>query len=486
MRTLKELLYTVEQVFRGGKEISSKELSAKDYRNYRKVKELLENGTLDRRSLKVNLGLRNKLYSEVFNYRPSIRKYTLRQRNVIDTMKQMAIARLLIGLETTKHAHEILKSVFRKSVKYTYTRGALESSRELFYREAQMGNWNTANKYFNACNDALNKIQFEIKAEWYDAELRYFFKISKEITDEIRIKSNQYFTELNSVPKESQTHVFYRRFSTIAIINFESSFDFVSLCEWLEQAIGIFENDFDDQSGVNSMRIYLINYLLRINEIEKCREEIKIAYDSYERNSQRWFRLKELDMLYHLKINKWNRCIEIFKETKKQSRYNLLANDAKSRIEMNWLYALMCSALSLGKSKGRKIVKGIKIARFLNSIPVFTADKKGMNIAMIIVQLLYYIIQEDYTRLNNRFEAVEKYLSRYMRIDPLYRSHSFIKMLLQVPKQNFHPVAVKRHTRKFYTNLLSVPFLESKHPNELELVEYEVLWGLLLDYLNTK
>ena len=70
-----------------------------------------------------------------------------------------------------------------------------------------------------------------------------------------------------------------------------------------------------------------------------------------------------------------------------------------------------------------------------------------------------------------------------MRNDPLYRANSFVKMLLQVPKQNFHPVAVERHANRYYSNLKSLPFLESKHPMEIELLDFEILWEQVMSFL---
>ncbi|MBK6950081.1 MAG: hypothetical protein IPH16_20200 [Haliscomenobacter sp.] len=98
-----------------------------------------------------------------------------------------------------------------------------------------------------------------------------------------------------------------------------------------------------------------------------------------------------------------------------------------------------------------------RIAKFLNEVPIFSKDKKGMNIPILIVQILFTIAQQRYDLAVLRIDSIEKYCTRYLRKDDTYRSNLFIKMLLCIPQAGFHRVAVSRRASK-YRDLLR------KHP----------------------
>ncbi len=484
MNEISELIYVLENVILNQEAFGEEDLESEDYENYLKIKELSKTkNAIDSRRLRVNYGLRSKIYERIFSHIPTKSKFSLRERNIIDVIKLQAIAQLLEGFRAFNYSNKLNKTLLSKSRKYSHTTGIFSSSRELFKGESDRGNINKARKYYHECTNALHQISFEIKAEWYASELRNHFRISKEITKEIREKAVLYFEELNRIPEEERTRLFYRHFFNVAIIHFESIFDFESLCKFLEQSIISISKRFQDENTILMLRLYLINYSLRVKAFAITKEQLEIGYRSTPPNSSRWFRLKDLEMLFALRTSSPEKCIGIYDEVKSEGRYKQLSSVMQNRIELQWLYGIMCQALALGKEKGRALIKEVRIARFLNSIPDFVVDKKGMNVSIIIVQLLYYIILEDLNKLDDRFEAVEKYLTRYMRNDPLYRSNCFVKMLLQVPKQNFHPVAVERHAARHLKNLHTMPFLKSKHPNEIEVVEYEILWALIENYL---
>ena len=490
MRTVPDLIFAIENLILKGQGLDKNVFDEDDIENYDKVKSLVQTakpGTYDARNLKLNSSLKEKLFRQIFNFIPSKSKYSILQRNVVEIIKKQAIASLFKGLGYSKLSNTIYESVFSKSKKYNYSLGILESSRSLFYRTANDGNLNKAKKYYEECLLALKVTENEIVAEWCSSELRNHFTKTKEITKALETKAQNHFNQLNEVDKDYRSRKFLRDFITVGIIHFESKFQFTELCQFLKNNIQYAEENFsDDISLLKMLRLYNSNYLLRIKDLAAFEKNFAVLFPMIISKSNQWFRIHELKMLYGLRKGDYNLSIKIYNVLKGQTRYKSLNSDMRNRIELNWLYAVISKALLAGKREAKDVLREVKLGKYLNSIPDFYKDKKGMNIAIIIVQLLYYIILKDLNQLDERFEAVEKYLSRYMKSDPLYRSQCFIKMLLQVPKQNFHPVAIERHADRYYWNLKSMPFLESHHPNEIELTEYEVLWEQVMNFLKER
>ena len=131
-------------------------------------------------------------------------------------------------------------------------------------------------------------------------------------------------------------------------------------------------------------------------------------------------------------------------------------------------------------------ILSFRLKKFLNDIPIFSRDKRGYNIPVLIIQILFLIVNKKYERLSDRMEAIEKYTTRYLKKNENFRSNCFIKMLLQIPKRNFHRVAVERHAKKYRDKLKSVPLSIANQAYEVEIIPYAHLWEYVLESLDNK
>jgi hypothetical protein len=126
------------------------------------------------------------------------------------------------------------------------------------------------------------------------------------------------------------------------------------------------------------------------------------------------------------------------------------------------------------------------MGKFINEISLFSKDKGGMNISILIIQILYAIAEKDYTKSSDRIDGIAKYCSRYLKDDSTFRSNTFIKMLLQIPQANFHREASTRKTEKLFKQLQTVPLASANQAHEIEIIPYEVLWEMALESLQLK
>ncbi len=56
-------------------------------------------------------------------------------------------------------------------------------------------------------------------------------------------------------------------------------------------------------------------------------------------------------------------------------------------------------------------------------------------------------------------------------------------MRIQLPKRNFHKVAVLRHAKPYVDKLATMPQSKSKQFFEVEIIPYEHLWEFVLESL---
>jgi len=117
----------------------------------------------------------------------------------------------------------------------------------------------------------------------------------------------------------------------------------------------------------------------------------------------------------------------------------------------------------------------------LNSVPLFSKDKRGLNIPILIIQILFMIVKKDYDQSIDRIEAIKKYCTRYLVKDKNFRSNCFINMLLQIPMAGFRRSEVKRKAKKYLDQLESTPLEFSNQASEIEIIPYEDLWGFIIE-----
>jgi len=125
-----------------------------------------------------------------------------------------------------------------------------------------------------------------------------------------------------------------------------------------------------------------------------------------------------------------------------------------------------------------------RLGKFMNETPVFSKDKQGMNIPILIAQFLVLLSQKKYHKLIDRSEALAKYQSRYLQHDERFRSQCFLKMLLQLPANNFHRQAVERKTADWFSRLHKPRLNEKKELSPFEIIPYEILWKWILESLD--
>ena len=119
-----------------------------------------------------------------------------------------------------------------------------------------------------------------------------------------------------------------------------------------------------------------------------------------------------------------------------------------------------------------------KLGKFLNEVPVFSADKAGNNINIIILTILHNL-GKDHDQIIDRKEALEKYMERHVPRNS--RAWFFLKLLLKIPHYRFDKATIIRKGAKQWAQLQAIS-LEVDNA-DIEIVPFEHLWEMVLEML---
>ena len=195
-----------------------------------------------------------------------------------------------------------------------------------------------------------------------------------------------------------------------------------------------------------------------------------------------WYLQYELLLVLSLRSKEYVEVIDILNLIFNSRKFNdqPLAMQERWFINASYVHFL----IAIGKIDGANLKIGkFRLGKFLNSVPTYSKDKRGLNIPILIVQFLFMIIQNKYDEAIDRIEAIKKYTSRYIRKGENLRSHCFLNMLLQIPACSFHRAAVLRKTEKWHQKLKANPIELANQPHEVEIIPYEDLWDYIINFL---
>ena len=151
------------------------------------------------------------------------------------------------------------------------------------------------------------------------------------------------------------------------------------------------------------------------------------------------------------------------------------------RIRSAYIHFLVkIELIDLARS-GRKRVPNFRLGKFLNEVPHYSKDKRGLNISILVAQFIILLANKKYGQLIDRSEALSKYSYRHLKNNQNLRSNCFIRMLLALVKADFNPIRATRYAQKYIDKLGSTQMNLNEYSTDIEIIPYEDLWQIILD-----
>ena len=192
--------------------------------------------------------------------------------------------------------------------------------------------------------------------------------------------------------------------------------------------------------------------------------------------SSNWFYFYEHYLLLALHANEYERALRLLYVVHKNPSYTKLRPSALARWELMGAYTEFVQPPERIAVRRRN-----QLAVFAAlSVPEYSRDKRGYNVAILVFQVLHYLQQRMLEPVLARLERLRKYQQRHLR-DAL-RSRTFLRMLLLLPEANFDSATLAKRSKALLTSLKQAP-LEGEADAETEIVPYEDLWSLTLRIL---
>ena len=416
--------------------------------------------------------------------------YNKRQVAYYEIYKNWSASKILIGKNARFASVQVAERALRQALEYEFNDVALDISRHLrLHYGTIVGDKRKYEHYATECDRLQALAQAENLAEGLYAELIIHFVRQKADQEHITEQATTSYGRLVPLLEQMDSYNLRLYANLIQLASYTSAHDYEGAARACDDMIQYFEAKSYTASVPLQIAYYqkLVCYL-QLRRFDEQALPIDRCLRLMEEGSFNWFKFQETYLVLALHTGKYERAYDTYRKSVKHSRFN--SQPASLREYWRVLEAYLHFLVEVGElptaAEDKRFSK-FRIGRFLNQTPIFAKDKRGVNIGILIVQILFLVTRGQYGDTIDKIDAVEQYCRRYLYQNDTLRAFYFIKALLVLPKSGFHREGVRRKAEQYLEKLAQEPLERAgTSAAHVEIIPFERLWEMLISSLKTK
>ena len=437
--------------------------------------------------LMVKYRLKQKLLNALFSIDINKAQFQDYSTSRISAFKNWSFVNILLKHSARKVAIEICEDAFYKAQKFGFTDLQILLGRILMRHYGYLDIKKIKHKFFeNKVFEQLEVLKQELIAEKYYTEIsRDYVKWKSSNYESLLEKLEIFCEELSTYEEQNKTYVICLHYYKLVVLKHLLKQEFTEAKTIALKGLNYFSSgeaktslaEFLFRQSVHICHMHLGEYDIAINLIKT---NLSIA-PKYKFN---WF--KEIGYYFGWSV--------VTKNYDEMVAVTSLATYNKNLIKFPRLYETWSIKesyaqifIALSKIKETTLtankLKRFKVNKFVNDVPKYSQDKRGLNVSILISHFIHLLIRKKYDSILNKIDSLKQYSHRYLRNNYTLRSNCFIKMLSKIPDSNYHPVALQRNTKKLKEKLINTKYNYTDNPTDIEVIPYETLWELVLEIL---
>ncbi len=402
------------------------------------------------------------------------------QRGHNHCYKRYAIAKTLMALGFKNIGVKLAEKTLSQAAKFEFIEVCFSLANELMiYYGAIIGDRKLFHKYRKLATKYLEVLHAEHLAYKYYTEVFFYFSNSRHTKKEIAHKSIQFAEELENLRKSVNTYRFNLVYFNILASRHQFLNNYKELIVVCEKAIEYFKslNRPLPYPVYFSFYIKKVSSSINLQQFSNAQEALENCAELTPSGSYNWHVMQIYRALLGFHSKNYEITFDAFESAK--SYFDNVPDNIVQQWRIIEAYIYFFKKQLALEQKSR-----FKLGKFLNDVPIYSKDKRGNNISILILQVLIFLSQGKKPAIIDRIDALKQYTRRHLNTDNTFRSSCFIKMLIQLESGHFNRIAVSRRVEPYLQQLESVPIDVAQQPGELEVVPYEVLWEMVLAMLD--
>lgn len=446
------------------------------------IQALYGGGQIGSKYSKLKNDLENRLLNVLLASDLTNSQMNARQKAFFKYFKIWAAANILIRLGIINYSTRILEKTLKHFEKNEFTNLSLETSmllRNHYYRH--LGDAKKGAYYNEKTNLLLAQYNAEIVLSGYMEQIVVHYVKEKGDNSHLDEIIDEYIQKAKEIlPAEVNATIIYR-IKMLEVTKCMNLHDYEATAKICEEAVGYFE--VNKQHFRTYIVIFINQWIISCTQLKaykKATELVQKALTYLQPGEFNWFKLMEYRTQLAFYKQDYTRAYTTYRTIIRHSNFSELPDPVQEEWRLYEAYAQF--VFLAGRVEGPKSgYKKFKVHKFLNDIFIFSQDKKGLNIPILVIHICYLLMYQKYNTIIDKMEGLDKYRQRYLSTEKHKRSNIFIKMLLLFFKNNFDAKLVSKEAQNYLEELRKYPFNILTSDHELEIIPYEHLWNIILD-----
>ncbi|UOQ98566.1 hypothetical protein MUN81_03530 [Hymenobacter sp. 5317J-9] len=193
-------------------------------------------------------------------------------------------------------------------------------------------------------------------------------------------------------------------------------------------------------------------------------------------SSSNWFYFQEHHVLLALHAEQYERAQQLLSTITKNPAYLIQREAALERWDLYKAY------IDFVLPPQRATARQRQMAQWVLQLPEYSRDKRGHNVAILVLQLLHFLRERSLEEVLLRLERLRKYQQRHLYEASTLRSRLFLRLLQVIVEKNFDAAGAAERGKNMLLQLQETP-PPGEAFAEVEIIPYEQLWKLVLGLL---
>lgn len=406
-----------------------------------------------------------------------------RRTAYIELSKKWTASMVLLSKNLRPVYIGFLQSLLKQTKRFEFTEITIEILRALRLNASVISGDRAMFELFNGELKGYEQVYaMESHAEELYSYMMIDFINSRSDKKLMAQKAREYYVSVESYLEKCDSFKVQLFGRLIQMSIFDNSNDYHKLGELCESAIQFFNQKNYKSNNVLQVFYYsLFMSELNLRNYDKCTALIVAHEDLFEEGKFNWYKLLDLHFLAQMHSRRYADAEITLHRAIGNPGFKLQS----PLIAEIWIIfeAFLHLVRAVGWLRSAESVEKFRLSKFFNQIQIYSKDKSGMNIPVIILPFLFALVEGDYEQVLAREEALAKYRTRYLQVDVAARSHYFFRMLETIPKAAFKKEEILKRCSGFWEALQQTPLEAANQNYEIEVIPYEHLWEMALSAL---
>jgi hypothetical protein len=383
-----------------------------------------------------------------------------------------------------------VEKTLRKAEQYHLTDIELECAKILRSYYSSSNQYKEFIQYRDLAEKIEKKLTAENLSEKFYQEIIATYAKSKANKSKVKKLAGGYLKILNEEVNQYDSTKLALNFFRIKTLFHQFSDDYQSAIQETERMEEYVAKapEFHPKNRPEELAIQKMNFYVHLKDFATGTRHAEKSLAMIKTGTSNWYTFQEYHFLLAMHTGEYLNAAETFQNVLDQSSFRALSEAKKERWKtyqayLHYIYKTKKIREIRGMIQNAKT--GFKLNEFVEEIPAFDKQRRGLNIAILTAQILFNLEKFETAPINQCVKAIRKYCRRYPKKDINFRSECFITLLANMTAEEFKFYQTRKSSEKAYEEMVSVMMEYHGGNRAIEVLPYEVMWELVLERLKT-